>query len=278
VTLTAPGNGATVSGPAVIVSANASDDYGVAGVQFKLNGANLEIEDISAPYNLTWDTTTVSDGPHTITAVARDAAGQQTTSTPISIIVSNATPVIVPTVTLAASDASASRVGPDNAAFTITRTGDTVTSLTVDYSLGGTAVNGTDYDTLSTAVTIPAGAASATITVIPKPSASHVGPMAATLTLTANPAYTVGPSGNASVTIAGNSVPSSLRKVPDNNMQITWASTPGKVYRVTFKNSFADTNWTDLSGNITATDITTSWTDTTSGASKQRYYLAYVTN
>jgi len=192
--------------------------------------------------------------------------------------VSNATPVVVPTVTAAASNANASRVGPDNGSFTITRTGGTTTSLAVNCSLGGTAVNGTDYDTLSTSVTIPAGAASATITVIPKLAASYVGPVAATLLLTANPAYTVGPSGNATVTIAGNSVPSSLRKVPGNNMQITWASTPGKVYRMAYKNDLADPNWTDLSGNISATGTTTSGTDTTSGASMQRYYSVYVTN
>src|SRR3989475_6293918 len=45
VSLTAPANGATVSGTAVTVSASASDNLGVAGVQFKLNGVNLGAED-----------------------------------------------------------------------------------------------------------------------------------------------------------------------------------------------------------------------------------------
>ena len=74
------------------------------------------------------------------------------------------------TVTLAASDANASRVGPDPGAFTVTRTGSTNTALTVRYALGGTATNGIDYNTLGASVTIPAGAASTSLTVVPKPA------------------------------------------------------------------------------------------------------------
>ena len=51
VSVTAPAAGATVSGTNVTVSANASDNVGVAGVQFKLDGANLGAEDTSAPYS-----------------------------------------------------------------------------------------------------------------------------------------------------------------------------------------------------------------------------------
>ena len=41
----------------------------------------------SAPYTLAWDTRTASAGPHTLTAVARDAAGNQTTSAAVPITV-----------------------------------------------------------------------------------------------------------------------------------------------------------------------------------------------
>ena len=51
----APSNGSTVTG-SITVSANASDNVGVAGVQFQLDGANLGSEDTTAPYALTWDT------------------------------------------------------------------------------------------------------------------------------------------------------------------------------------------------------------------------------
>jgi len=277
VSLTAPANSATVSGTSVTVTANATDNVGVAGVQFKLDGANLGGEDTSAPYGVTLNSTTLVNGTHTLSAVARDAAGNQTPSTPVSVIVSNSTPVTLPTVTVVASDANAARLDLDNGAFTITRTGSTTSALTVNCSLGGTAVAGVDYETLSTSVTIPAGSASAAITLVPKPAATCVGPVAATLKLNANSGYTVGSPGNASVTIAGNSVPSTLRKV-SGNVQITWASTPGKIYRVARKTSLSDAIWTDVSGDLTATETITSWTDTTAGASKQRYYSVYVTN
>ena len=95
VSLTAPANNATVSGSAVTVSANASDDTGVVGVQFKLDGTNLGSEDTSSPYSVTWNASTASNGTHTLTAVARDAAGNSTTSSAITVTVTGGTSVLV---------------------------------------------------------------------------------------------------------------------------------------------------------------------------------------
>lgn len=89
ISVSAPNNGASVSGKSVTVSATASDNVGVSGVQFKLDGNNLGSEDTSAPYTMTWDTSTVSNGTHKISAVARDAAGNTKTATEITITVSN---------------------------------------------------------------------------------------------------------------------------------------------------------------------------------------------
>jgi chitodextrinase len=91
VSITAPAAGATVSAT-VCVTASASDNVGVAGVQFKLDGANLGAEDTSSPYSVSWDTTTASNGTHTLTAVARDAAGNTTTSAAVTVTVSNTAP------------------------------------------------------------------------------------------------------------------------------------------------------------------------------------------
>jgi hypothetical protein len=74
------------------VTADASDNVGVAGVQFKLDGANLGAEDTTAPYSIPWDTTTASNGSHTLTAVARDTSGNQATSDPVTVTVSNPPP------------------------------------------------------------------------------------------------------------------------------------------------------------------------------------------
>src|SRR5205814_797527 len=71
VAVTSPANGATVSAT-VTVSASASDNVGVAGVQFQLDGANLGAEVASAPYQISWNTTTVANGSHRLTAKARD--------------------------------------------------------------------------------------------------------------------------------------------------------------------------------------------------------------
>ena len=73
----------------VTVSAGAADDTGVAGVRFRLDDANLGAEDTSAPYSVSWDTTTAANGAHTLTAVARDAAGNTTTSAPVAVTVAN---------------------------------------------------------------------------------------------------------------------------------------------------------------------------------------------
>jgi len=91
VSINTPSNGATVSGTTA-VSATASDNIGVVGVQFKLDGANLGAEDTTSPYSTSWNTTSSSNGSHTLTAVARDAAGNQTTSAVVSVTVNNVVP------------------------------------------------------------------------------------------------------------------------------------------------------------------------------------------
>jgi hypothetical protein len=91
VTITAPANNATVSGSAVTVTASASDNVTVAGVQFKLDGVSVWVEDTLPPYSVSWDTATISSGPHTLTATARDGSGNTATSTAVIVTVSNAT-------------------------------------------------------------------------------------------------------------------------------------------------------------------------------------------
>jgi hypothetical protein len=93
VTITAPTSEATVSGT-VTVSATATDNVGVVGVQFRLDGANLGSEDTATPYSVSWNTTTASNGSHTLTAIARDAAGDTTTSSSVTVTVDNSAPTV----------------------------------------------------------------------------------------------------------------------------------------------------------------------------------------
>jgi len=96
-TISYPTQGDSIAGT-VNLTAVASDNVGVVGLQFKIDGKNFGTEDTIAPYSVTVDTTTVTDGPHTLTALARDAVGNVATSTPVDFIVnnSNASGPIVP--------------------------------------------------------------------------------------------------------------------------------------------------------------------------------------
>lgn len=92
VTVTSPVAGATASG-VVTLTATAADDVGVVGVQFLVDGVALGGEDTEAPYEVAWETIpAAANGAHTVTAVARDAAGRQTTAASVSVTVANNTP------------------------------------------------------------------------------------------------------------------------------------------------------------------------------------------
>ena len=87
VMLTSPGGG--VATGAMTLTAAASDNVGVVAVQFKIDGVNIGGEAFTAPYAVSWNSATVSNGTHTLTVVARDAAGNTAVSTAVSVIVVN---------------------------------------------------------------------------------------------------------------------------------------------------------------------------------------------
>jgi Divergent InlB B-repeat domain len=100
---------------------------------------------------------------------------------------------VPPVASASASDNSASETGPETGAWTVTRTGSTASPLDINFAVSGTASNGVDY-TLSTAspLTIPAGQASATITLTPvDDSVADEGTETATLTLISGTGYAV---------------------------------------------------------------------------------------
>jgi hypothetical protein len=91
VSVSAPVGGSSVAG-VVGLSASASDDVGVVGVQFRVDGVNVGAEVSGpSPYSGSWDSRLVADGSHVVSAVARDAAGN-TGSSSVSVTVSNAAP------------------------------------------------------------------------------------------------------------------------------------------------------------------------------------------
>lgn len=101
ISITNPVNGSVASGT-IMITANASDDNGIAQVDFYLDGALLGSDALS-PYEWLWDSTGVSDGSHAITATAVDTA-LQSKSDSVSITVDN---VNDPPVANAGSDQTA---------------------------------------------------------------------------------------------------------------------------------------------------------------------------
>jgi hypothetical protein len=90
VSVTVPASGASVSGT-LAVTASASDNVGVASVQFKLDGADLGSADTTSPYSYSLNTATLSNGSHTVLAIATDTSGNTTTSSTVTFTVNNTT-------------------------------------------------------------------------------------------------------------------------------------------------------------------------------------------
>jgi Bacterial Ig domain/Right handed beta helix region len=88
VSITAPTGGAQLVG-SVNLTATAADNVGVAGVQFQIDGTNVGTEDTAAPYTISWSSTNLVNGTHAITAIARDAAGNHTSSAAVSVTIAN---------------------------------------------------------------------------------------------------------------------------------------------------------------------------------------------
>ncbi|MBL8174521.1 MAG: hypothetical protein JNK48_07625 [Bryobacterales bacterium] len=148
VAITSPSAGQTLSG-SIAVSATASDNIGVAGVQFLIDGVPYGAEDTLAPYSIV--VTGLVAGPHTISAVARDAAANTTTAPTVSF-------TITETVTVAiASPAAGQTLSSGSFTATASTTG---TVLGVQF-----VIDGQNYGAEDTAVpysvsvqNLPAGA------------------------------------------------------------------------------------------------------------------------
>lgn len=91
VSVTSPQVNAVLTGVTNLV-ASASDNVGVVGVQFILDGVNFGAEDTTAPFSVSLDTKTLTNGNHTVSAKARDAAGNSTTSVVVNFSVNNPVP------------------------------------------------------------------------------------------------------------------------------------------------------------------------------------------
>ena len=86
----APADGSTVHG-SLALSVDAADDVGVSKVEFLVDG-NVVLTKLVPPYSVSWDSTRIAGGPHTLSARAWDAAHNTTISGSVTVTIDNTPP------------------------------------------------------------------------------------------------------------------------------------------------------------------------------------------
>jgi len=135
----------------------------VSGVDFNTLPGSVTIPagQLSADISISPIASSTNKFPRTVTLLLSDATTYNIYNQNLATI--TITDNTLPTVTLARSGDSVSENG-GSATFIVSRTGSTTNSLNVFFEVGGSAWEGIDYANLGTNVVIPAGAASANIT------------------------------------------------------------------------------------------------------------------
>ena len=116
----------------------------------------------------------------------------------------------LPTVTITASDATATEGGADTGTFTISRGAITTGDLTVQLAISGQAIPADDYVTLPDSVVIPTGSSSVTLSVTPVDDSVKEADEKVTLTLNASIAYNLGTTAPVSITLKDNDSAASI--------------------------------------------------------------------
>ena len=167
----------------------------------------------------------------------------------------------LPTVTVSASDAVAGEPA-DDGEFTFTRTGPTTGSLTVLYSVSGSATADSDYTALTGTAIISTGQATATVAVSVLDDTETEAAETVTMTVTADPAYLVGVPATDTVTITDDDTPTvtvtatdSVAGEPADGGEFTFTRTgpttgPLIVTYTTSGSATADTDYTALTGTV----------------------------
>ena len=113
----------------------------------------------------------------------------------------------VPTISITVGPTSVAEDDAPNMIYTVTLNSPSSSAISVGYTIGGTATNGTDYATITSPLVIPAGSTTGTITVDPNVDATIESDETVVLTLTAGTGYTVGAPNAATGTIANDDTP-----------------------------------------------------------------------
>ncbi|HKW30476.1 MAG TPA: glycoside hydrolase family 9 protein [Verrucomicrobiae bacterium] len=171
-----------------------------------------------------------------------------------------------PVVTVAATAPLAATGSTNYGTFTFTRSGDVSAPLTVYYRFSGPV----DFEQ---SITIPAGATSCTVDIVPVGDFPTSDLETVGLTLASGPGYNAGAQNRATVSIVNLTADIlNLTRSPPDGMTLRWTSVPGFTYLVLCKNNLTDATWTDLSSDLIAVSTNTSWTDASTAGVPQRFY------
>jgi Ca2+-binding RTX toxin-like protein len=230
------------------------------------NGTDYTSIPTSVTFAANSSTATVTVDPTADTTVESDETVALTLATGTGYTVGTTTAVTGTitnddtSVTLAVSPSSVTEDGTTNLVYTFTRSGVTTNPLTVNYTIGGTATNGTDYASIPTSVTFAANSATATVTVDPTADTTVESDETVALTLATGTGYTVGTTTAATGTIANDDVTLPSITLAVSPSSVTEDGTTNLVY--TFTRSGVTTN--PLTVNYTIGGTATNGTDYTS--------------
>jgi Ca2+-binding RTX toxin-like protein len=216
--------------------------------------------------NVSGDTTVELDENFTVTLSNPTNGATLGTATAIGTILNDD----FPSITLAVSPTNVTEDGTANLVYTFTRTGLITNPLNVNYTIGGTATNGTDYATITNSVIFAANSATATVTVNPTADTTIENNETVALTLATGTGYTIGTTTAVTGTITNDDGP--IISLGLNYSAISEDSPNNFIY--TFTRTGATTNALIVNYSIAGTALSTDYTGATPGTGKTITFAA----
>jgi len=213
--ITSHGDNQHVTTAAITLSGTATDsekgDNGIS--QVTVNGVRAANDTAAGAATANWSrSVTLTAGANAITVIAYDnSSSNNSTSQTITV---NYDPL--PIVKVTAPVSIAKEAGQVVGKYRIERTGVTTSALSISFAMSGSATNGTDYTSITSPVTIPAGQSFVEVTLTPTDDTANEGNETAVLTLSANTAYDIdSQNSSATITIEDNDKPTVTVTAPD---------------------------------------------------------------